>query len=354
MNTNEILDLAIIADDLTSAADGAAPFVSCGHRAWIGRGQPPDQAVPVLAIDTGSRSVNASQAVERVVESTRQLSSRHILYKTVDSTLRGHVSEEIEACFWSSGRKTLVFAPAFPSAGRTTVDGIQFFDGVPVAETVYGRDPVHPARHSALESLVPPSIKNVILLDASTQDQLDAQVRDLPSPESILWVGSPGMAIALAKRFSSPPDAIPNAKGNSSILVVVGSANPCSHRQADAAAQLSGVTVLRGPAERQDDPHAVLSAITELAVNMLRTGNIGAVVATGGDTMDAILNRLGVREFEVLQELDPGFPLGRAVLHGGRELLIAMKAGGFGDDNVLRRAAMSLRSSLLLSNKVHP
>ena len=62
------------------------------------------------------------------------------------------------------------------------------------------------------------------------------------------------------------------------------------------------------------------------------------MIATGGDTMEAILNLLDVREFEILQELDPGFPLGRARLGDGRLLLLAMKAGGFGSDDALERA----------------
>ncbi|RXT36397.1 hypothetical protein [Bradyrhizobium betae] len=52
------------------------------------------------------------------------------------------------------------------------------------------------------------------------------------------------------------------------------------------------------------------------------------------------------------QELEPGFPLGRASLEGGRELLIATKAGGFGDDNTLRRAIAQLRFGASVSEQV--
>ena len=72
---------------------------------------------------------------------TGRLAGRGVLYKTVDSTLRGHIAEELEACFAASGRKALVFAPAFPQAGCTTVRGIQLVDGIPVSESAYGHDP---------------------------------------------------------------------------------------------------------------------------------------------------------------------------------------------------------------------
>jgi len=346
MRTDGKMTVGILADDLTSAADGAGPFVMRGLSASIGRGQMPRRDMQVVAVDSGTRSMPARLAGERASALTARLSSRDILYKTVDSTLRGHVSLELEASFRASGRKTLVFAPAFPAAGRTTVDGIQLVDGVPVSETAYGRDPVHPALHSALADLVPASIERVVLLDAATQDELDAKVADQPAPEETLWVGSPGLAHALARRLApvaGPVPAIGAATG--AILVVVGTANRLSHRQAIGLDRAAGVTVLQSPDERDADPESVLREIADKALAILQTSAVAVLVATGGDTMEAILERLEVREFEVLQELEPGFPLGRFTDRSGRALLVAMKAGGFGDDDTLRRAIEHIRHS---------
>jgi uncharacterized protein YgbK (DUF1537 family) len=69
------------------------------------------------------------------------------------------------------------------------------------------------------------------------------------------------------------------------------------------------------------------------------------LIATGGDTMEAVLDLLDVHEFEILEELDPGFPLGRARLADGRAFLLAMKAGGFGTDDALVRAVARLRAT---------
>ena len=343
MRTEPTSRVAIIADDLTSAADGAAPFVARGRAALVGRGRVPGPARDVLAVDCGSRSADRSQAAARVRDLTTRLADCDVLYKTVDSTLRGHITAELDACFEASGRRTLVFAPAFPAAGRTTIGGIQLVDGVPVSESVYGRDPVHPARQSALADLVPRAIRNVILLDASSQEELDAQVASLPAPESILWVGSPGMASALARRLvpsARPAESIVATEGD--VLVVVGSANPRSHRQAECIDRRAGVTLLHVPGKREDDPGAVLQRIAAEAAQVLLRGDFGALIATGGDTMEAVLDRLNVREFEVLQELESGFPLGRAKLPEGRHIMLAMKAGGFGDDATLRRAVERL------------
>ncbi len=346
MLTNHQPTIGVIADDLTSAADGAAPFVDRGLSARIGRGQLPSQAAAVVAVDSGARSATASQAIEAVARLTDRLAGCTVLYKTVDSTLRGHIKQELEACFSASGRTSLVFAPAFPEAGRTTVRGIQLVDGVPVADSVYGQDPVHPARHSALADFIPSCIKGVVLLDAVTQEELDAQIAAIDEPESVLWLGSPGMAIALARRLVPTASPLPVIERiDNEVLVVVGSANPRSHRQADLVQQLKGAKLLRGPSVRQQDPAAVLRGIAEEAVRELHDHRFGALIATGGDTMEAILDLLDVREFKILQELDPGFPLGQATLGDGRSILIAMKAGGFGDDDVLERAVAGIRAS---------
>jgi uncharacterized protein YgbK (DUF1537 family) len=345
MRTNPQPSIAVLADDLTSAADGAAPFVARGLTASIGRGQLPRQAAAVVAVDSGSRSATSSQAFERVARLTDRLASRDVLYKTVDSTLRGHIAQELEACFAASGRKSLVFAPAFPQAGRTTVGGIQFVDGVPVSDSAYGRDPVHPARYSALADLVPNSIKNVTLLNAVTQEQLDSQIASIDDPESVLWVGSPGMAAALARRFVPAKILPPSIDGiTNDVLVVIGSANLRSHIQADQLQEASGVMLLRGPRARERDPAAVLRSIAQDAARQLQDPRFGALIATGGDTMEAILDLLNVREFEILQELDPGFPLAHARLDDGRSLLLGMKAGGFGSDDALERAVARIRA----------
>ncbi len=355
MRTNNPCTVGVLADDLTSAADGAGPFVKRGQNAVIGRRRLPLREAAVVAVDSGSRSVSASEAKKRAVELTAQLAGRDILYKTVDSTLRGHVAAEMEPSFWASGRKMLVFAPAFPAAGRTTVGGIQLVDGVPVSESAYGRDPVHPARHSRLADLVPPSIGSAVILDVSTQEEFDAHVAAMPEPQSILWVGSPGMASALARRFPPvAPSSKPTAGACDGVLVAIGSANPHSHDQADRIEATTGVTLLRAPRERERDPASVLRQIADDAATRLRQQSFDALIATGGDTMEAILDRLDVREFEILDELEPGFPLGRASLGGGRTLLIAMKAGGFGQDDTLRRAIARLRPGAPASEHMQP
>lgn len=341
MSHDSTFKVAILADDLTSAADGAGPFVARDLTVHVGRQLLPRAEVDICAVDVASRSVSAGEAGARMARFARELRSSEILLKTVDSTLRGHVRDEIEFAFRASGRNTLVFAPAFPDAGRMTLEGVQLVNGVPVHLSSYGKDPVHPARTARLQDLVPPDVENVLIFDAQTQDDLDRQVEQIERPEDVLWVGSPGLARALARRIGTAvPSGAPEVSHDHPVLVVVGSANEVSHRQANALTS-DRAEVLIAPSERRADKAAVLNSLANEAAGKLAAGGFGALIATGGDTMEAILDRAGVRTFALLDEIEPGFPVGSAEI-SDHTVLLGMKAGGFGDDETLQRAVWQL------------
>ncbi|MEM8797056.1 MAG: four-carbon acid sugar kinase family protein [Pseudomonadota bacterium] len=336
--------VGILADDLTSAADGAGPFVRKGLQATVSRQHlPQSRETDVIAVDIATRSMSEHDAAARVKEITQELEGAQIVYKTVDSTLRGHVFAEVEAVIAGSQRKRLVFAPAFPDAGRITRDGFQFVDGVPVSESRYGSDPVHPARTSRLSDLVPSSVRDALLINAETQDELNAKIAVIPDPEDVVWIGSPGLAIALSQLVTSKSAQPSMPKVRSDILVVVGSTNAISSDQVGMVEEIVNVTVLRAPAERAD-PGETLAALTARAVSAIETGRYGAVIATGGDTMEAILNAIGVRSFDLTGEFEPGFPVGLAD-YKGEPLVLGLKAGGFGSPDSLRRAVDHLTGS---------
>ena len=335
--------VGILADDLTSAADGASPFVGRGLSALVGRRWLPMTTADVCAGDTGSRSAESGAAIASTERFSTSLKSSEILYKTVDSTLRGHVRAEIGAALKASGRKILVFAPAFPKAGRITRNGVQLVDGIPVDLSTYAHDPVHPAATSLLADLVPSEARSAILLDAETQDDLDAQIATISDPHDVLWVGSPGMAQALAARIlSESPQLVPTTSRK--VLIVVGSANAVSHEQCDLAEKVSDITVLRTPVTRTQDSSGTLQKLVQAAISALETGEYGSVIATGGDTMEAILDGLGIHCFRLSGEVEAGFPIGLSD-HGGQPLILGMKAGGFGTANTLVNAAQHFAQS---------
>ena len=96
----------------------------------------------------------AGFAAKRVVEVARAVRGARLVYKKLDSTLRGNVAAELAAAFGAAGRERAIVAPAFPAAGRTTVGGTQLVHGVPVDETEMRDDPQTPVREAHVPTLL--------------------------------------------------------------------------------------------------------------------------------------------------------------------------------------------------------
>lgn len=241
------LTIAVIADDITGAADTGVQFcpaVGPVHLASAGGGAFSATAIQTagLAVFTNTRNMDAKTAAKRVRkagEAIRCLAPR-MVYKKIDSCLRGNPGAEIDALLQAIGASASFVAPALPQQGRTTVDGVHRVNGVPVADTDIGRDPLCPVRESQLsvllsdQSTMPVGHVNLaciengsaamiervrLLLDQGCQhitfdaeqtthlDAIAALNRD--HFKNTLLVGSAGLAASLAKilarKVSSPP-----------------------------------------------------------------------------------------------------------------------------------------------------
>lgn len=134
--------LFVVADDLSGAADCGIACVHAGVSAIVSLSTPeaPVQT-DVLALDADTRVMPESTAVEYMGQLVRRHAAEAsiLLYQKIDSTLRGHIGAELSAVL--RARRSIVpgaiamLAPAFPSAGRTTVNGLQLLHGVPLHET---------------------------------------------------------------------------------------------------------------------------------------------------------------------------------------------------------------------------
>ncbi|GAA2301860.1 four-carbon acid sugar kinase family protein [Streptomyces hawaiiensis] len=378
--------IAILADDLTSAGDGAAPFRQAGYGARILLStpvSPPRRAVGVTAVDLGSRVLDEEAAASSTWRAAGLFAGSGLLFKTVDSTLRGHVAAEVRAAWAGSRRRAVVMAPAFPAEGRVTVEGVQYVRGVPVHESDYARDPVHPVRCSDLTTLFPEAVLaqpdraaelpdligngDLIVCSAAEDGDLDRLVAAVPRLDEVLWVGSPGLAAALARRCARATGSTASLPAPARRpLVVVGSTNPATRRQLAALhtrGDVQGVTVgvdpapavqtLRGltapvltlqtPGERHTPQTAQVLARSQAAVvkTLIEDHMVDALVITGGETATTVLQPLGVTGIDLLDEPEPGVV--RGSLTGPLALPVLIKAGGFGDDALLLRLCHLIR-----------
>jgi len=143
----------VLADDLTGAADCAIALGRRGLAAvviWGDIRSARSRQEPILAYDTASRglSADAAAARQRDVLACHPGSGR-LLFKKIDSTLRGQPAAEIAAtleCLGSrSGPAFGVLAAAFPATGRTTRGGRILVNGRTLEETdLWRRDHTYP------------------------------------------------------------------------------------------------------------------------------------------------------------------------------------------------------------------
>ncbi len=274
----------ILADDLTGAADCAIAFGRRGRTAAVTWGEAADASdhqLPVLAYDAASRGLSASAASARHADVLERLLSKpgRILFKKIDSTLRGQPAAETAAALAHlksrSGPALGVFAPAFPATGRTTIDGRILVNGGRLEDAeVWRRDHTYP-NADLVDVLATAGIRGekvtlatvrggdlkaafarlagegdvVAACDAQTDHDLHLIAEaSLHASPATFFIGSAGLAHALASLDAGDavePLKIPTRA--SGTLIVVGSLAGAS-RSAARALQATG-TVMHFPVE---------------------------------------------------------------------------------------------------------
>ncbi len=385
--------IAIIADDLTGAADTGVQFVHAGYRTavFFRDSEVLDDNLDAVSFDTDSRAMPAGFAAKRVLEAARAASEARIVYKKLDSTLRGNVAAELAAALGGARRDRAVVAPAFPAAGRTTVGGVQQVHGVPVDETEMANDPDTPVRVAHLPGLLAEAFSSVgvlgvddladpeivhrsleenecVVADADRDADLEALVRAVPDPARVLWAGSAGLANALGSVYSAPRAGAAGVQRVQvrPVLVVVGSLSGVAREQvrglvgeygevdvplqagvsertvAAVREALAGraCAVVRSPEERSASGESVLGPLAEVAALLSERGCFEGLVLTGGATAVAVARRLGAAGIRLEGEVETGVPMGTLV--GPRPYPVVTKAGGFGGPGTLVGAVEAL------------
>ncbi|MYK99798.1 MAG: four-carbon acid sugar kinase family protein [Gemmatimonadetes bacterium] len=136
-STTMTTPMYMLADDLAGAHDVAVPFAKRGFAVAVPTG--PDRldrfdAADLVVLNTDTRSCSEQVAADRVGAACEAIRARSgaLIYKKIDSTLRGHAGFEIDLVSDLMDIGLVVFAPAFPEMGRITVGGYQLLGGLPI------------------------------------------------------------------------------------------------------------------------------------------------------------------------------------------------------------------------------
>ncbi len=345
-----MLDILVIADDLTGALDSAIAFaglfeVAVAHTV----GQWPAclrDSATVAVVNTGTRHLPPDRAAAIVSEVTRQamasgrVTSATYIFKKIDSRFQGQPVAEIEATALASGRTTGLIAPAIPAMGRIVRNGR--LQGAAIAAPVA----IAEAARALSGFSVPDTGSDADL------DRVLVQYLDMPG----LLVGAAGLSKALARSLTAkiplretPP--LPSGRA----FVVIGSRDPATARQVAhlragrpdcryiAAPDGQAITTI-GPAAltvlqatdggTQASPDAVAAALSTSCNALWQNQPFDILIASGGDTAASIAAGLGLGLLRPFAECLPGVVASATDGPDGPICLIT-KSGSFGADDTL-------------------
>lgn len=109
-----------------------------------------------ILISTGSRSLPAQEAYEKVRKAAEVLKSAGVLYfqKRIDTTLRGGVGVEIDAMLDCLPGAVAIVVPAMPQSRRILVGGYSVIDGEALVNTQAAKDVLTPVKEAYIPRLI--------------------------------------------------------------------------------------------------------------------------------------------------------------------------------------------------------
>jgi 4-hydroxythreonine-4-phosphate dehydrogenase len=379
----------IVADDLTGAADTCVTFVSCGLSGSVLLDRPASHdrlTTDVLAVSTDTRSAPPMIAMTRVHAVAERYAREYqpaIWFKKIDSTLRGHAGAEIAACLEAWDARLAIITPAFPAMGRRVSGGMlrvtgrgalpsidvatrlamQGLDCTTVSIPVGGMaiHEVAGAMRSAHDAGA-----RAIVCDAESDEELDTIVAAAltlaePGQRPVAWIGSAGLAGALARRLAGQrmEPRVVAAPAAGSVLFVIGSHHPVTLEQKRCLMRNNGSEPVIRAAVAQLDTirfHAsagdhllieVPAAATEAAIGRFvqAIGDLPlrGLVLSGGGTAARICRHLTAGEIRLAGEVSRGIPFGSLAAPAAASATesltarwpVVLKSGGFGADEAL-------------------
>lgn len=331
------LTWAVIADDLTGAADAGIRFVEAGHPVHVELGNAPADlpGTVIHAVVSNARALSdhdASQVTAEAVAAALHGGAERI-YLKIDSVGRGSVKAQISGALqaWQQRhpRGTALVCPAYPALGRTVRDGVVMVNGVPATATAAAEDPVTPLASADIRNDLA-GLDDVIVEDAIDDEQLRALSARIIETVSILAVGSAGLLGEIASATAPCTRVVPAVQAATNVIVASSSQHPAAEAQLEflRRAPLQHIRVIGPPSL----PQSAAEAVREFAASVVAAvkDEAAPLILIGGDGALAALKALDATHIDLDGSLLEGCPTG--VVCGGiaNGLRIVTKSGGFG------------------------
>lgn len=148
--------LAVIADDLTGAAEIGGLALRHKLSVEINTKVNAQSNADLLIVSTDTRSMNQQEAesvIKKVITDLIKLNPT-LIFKKIDSVLRGHVIPEINILLKELNLNKALIVPANPSLGRTIVDGNYYFNSELIHLSSFSKDPEFAIKSSDVKKMV--------------------------------------------------------------------------------------------------------------------------------------------------------------------------------------------------------
>jgi uncharacterized protein YgbK (DUF1537 family) len=259
----------------------------------------------VLVIDTNSRGMTSDRARTSVYCIFKDYNKVlfPIIYKKIDSTLRGNIGFEIDAILGTTNIEACFMAPSYPEQNRTLVGGVMMVGGKPLSLTEAAHDMAAPVKESYVHDLIerqssnkvgriditsvatdPQSLSQnvqteeamgntIIVFDAVNRVDLTNIVEvGFGADKRPLFVGSAGLAEEVAKKLTSFTETKYTAKPlytklekAQHVFIVSGSLSSITRKQLDIVAQRNIAMVQADNSFLTDEERIAATRETELS-----------------------------------------------------------------------------------------
>jgi uncharacterized protein YgbK (DUF1537 family) len=383
--------IIVIADDFTGAAELGGIGLRYNLKVEVNTQVNLQSAADLLVIATDTRSTTKDDAVAemgRVTEDVARLNPT-LVFKKVDSVLRGYVTEELLVHINKLSLSRALLVPANPYLGRSVVDGVYLLNAQPLHHSNFANDPEFPAKTSSvIERLQDKGIKvfsqkhpetlqyeGIIVGDAANAYDLKAWAQKVN--RNMLIAGAAGFFTALLDNLVIPEKQASQLKPieiSEPVLIVSGTAfgnsadavkslkqqgrpvsyMPVSVMDAEAPAEadyanwcneIVGYITTFGKAIIAIDKASTMALTNQAKALRNKTAIvtdmvfkqivINELMIEGGSTASAILNRLGISKLYPVAELSPGVI--RMSVDGKPGLYITLKPGSYAWPDTVRQ-----------------
>lgn len=371
--------ITVIADDLTGAAELGGIGLSKGLKVEISFTVNPSSQADLLVIATDTRSKSEAEAVAEMIEVTRNVAALkpELIFKKVDSVLRGYVVSELLAQLDVLQVESALLVPANPALGRTIQDGSYLINGIALNKTSFAADPEFPAKSADILTLLGVNGKNVRVKEYKTapletgitvaEVSCEADLKNWTSfyKEKLLLAGGSGFFKAVLDA-AFPNTAIQVEKNipiNGTTLYVCGSAYEKSTNIIKNIATATGSVSYMPPALCQDpknrlslgewcdevvemlalqqktiiavrpgstkdlSPSQIRTVLSELVAQVFDKCNISELVIEGGSTASSVLAALGIKTLWPVNEFATGIIRSKVI--EPKKLFITLKPGSY-------------------------